>query len=54
MNTCIHAKRNEMLIHVFDLSDPQVHNASALFQTMLYSQRNYKGEIVSTYLQNKA
>ncbi|CAG8804563.1 17091_t:CDS:1 [Racocetra persica] len=54
INTCVHAKRNEMLIHVFDLPDSQVRNASALFQTMLYSQGNHKGEIVSTYLQNKA
>ncbi|CAG8776801.1 24071_t:CDS:2, partial [Racocetra persica] len=54
MNTYVQRKRNDIFMRVCNLPDQQIFNALNLFQTMIYSQGIYKGEIISTYLQKKA
>ncbi|CAG8849061.1 29142_t:CDS:1, partial [Racocetra persica] len=54
MNTCLQIRRNDMFIYFLNLSDHQIFNASALLQTMTYSQGDHKGEIIFIHLQKKA
>ncbi|CAG8788258.1 7908_t:CDS:1 [Dentiscutata erythropus] len=54
IKTHVQRKHSDLLIYICNLPDQQIFDASSLFQTIVYTQGNHQGELISAYLQKKA